>query len=84
MDELINGTYDSVYDELKTSGNLENKTLLVLQKYEIAGTRNDKSQQLKRYQIADMIYNIAKSDSVIKYILVEVDLNNKINKILQT
>lgn len=84
MDELINGTYDSVYDELKTSGNLDKKTLLVLQSYEIAGTRNDKSQQLKRYQIADMIYNIAKSDSVIKYILVEVDLNNKINKILKT
>lgn len=83
MDELINGTYDAVYDELRTGGNLQEKTLLVLQKYEIAGTRNDKKQQLKRYQIAEMIYNMAKSDPEIKFILHEVDIIKKLDKFIK-
>lgn len=83
MDELINGTYDYVYNELKTSGNLNNKTILVLQKYEVAGTRFDKKQQLQRCQLAEMIYNMAKSDPEIKYILMEVDLLKKLNRFVE-
>lgn len=83
MDELINGTYDYVYNELKTSGNLKNKTILVLQKYEVAGTRFDKKEQLQRCQLAEMIYNMAKSDPEIKYILMEVDLLKKLNRFVE-
>lgn len=80
--ELKNGAYDEVDRELRTSGNLHKKAIMVLQKYEVAGTRNDKTQHVLRSQIADLIYNIAKSDPMIGYIMTEVDMINKLDKIL--
>lgn len=82
IDELKNGDYRPVYNELKTTGNLHQKTVLVLQKYEIAGTRFDKKQHILRCQIADIIYNMAKNDPMINYIMAEVDMINKLNKIM--
>lgn len=54
--------YNPVYLELMKPGRIEDKVILIMQKYEICKLRNDPGEQQERSSIAGIISNIVRGD----------------------
>lgn len=61
--------FPGIWRQMTSSGSLSEKTLTILQKYEVSKDRDEKSEQNYRISLAEKMYNVVKNDKKIKAII---------------